>query len=536
MSGKPNIVGKRDLSGFTGSNYQCCDVDLCNDQQNDTASTPTASTSVIATSLRTKPTTSSKDNTPSTTIQTTTPKDNTTSITIQTTLVSTSTTASTQQPGLNGKIDSIGREFVIVIPMSSYYSRNIKTVITASDSGTVAICITANEKCDQFYLTQGENVFKFNVRGKVNMKKMVIESKSVTVIATVDISLLVVLLADNTGYDAYFDMYYLALPVDMLSTEYIASAYTIEYNSTYSYSYVAVAAIEDDTVVNFTLNIGDGFISQIPYMGQFYTNGDVMSIVLDKYQTFQVAGSAELTGTTVKSTKPVAVVSGAFYAMIISRGDEDFVTQMIPPKRCLQTKFILPPFKSRTGFVFRVIAAEDNTTIKINNNATYQISNNSSFFNYQTNDTEPVAVSSDKPVLVSLYAQSGFDIYNHSLSFNYGGGNMIVVPGISQFVSNYSVTVPSVPKYAYNRNESYISVISESSTIYAIFIDNKPLSSQNPDKYNVLLDKTSYDIRSFKVKPGHHNMYSKNGGVFGLLSYGFKWATGYGSPLYLNCP
>ena len=98
------------------------------------------------------------------------------------------------------------------------------------------------------------------------------------------------------------------------------------------------------------------------------TAGVPYTVDLDQGQVYELIGSpgADLTGTTITSSAPVSVLSGAQCANI-PNGDYsacNYISEEVPPTDEWGTDFVTEPLATRTqGDTFRVLADTANTVV-----------------------------------------------------------------------------------------------------------------------------------------------------------------------------
>ncbi|XP_021339632.1 IgGFc-binding protein-like [Mizuhopecten yessoensis] len=239
-----------------------------------------------------------------------------------------------------------------------------------------------------------------------------------------------------TAFNLYFSSAsggYLALPVESLGVNYIVGTARPNYAlfETYGTSF-AVGAPYDNTVVNITLST-----SGISVPGQFHREGDKITVVLDKLDTFYIETNTlnqDLTGTHILSDKPVVVVSGNLCSY--GYGGCNHLVEYLPPVSKWGTRFMVPPITRSISCIIRIISSVSNTNVVVisdTSNKTYSVSTH---VDINTNSTQPYAISSDHPVLVLL------SIYERTVE-------MTLVPSINQF-SNEPVLVSTPTSFVYD--------------------------------------------------------------------------------------
>lgn len=154
-------------------------------------------------------------------------------------------------------------------------------------------------------------------------------------------------------------------PTASLGKEYFAMCYTpnptrtIESNSEF-----LIVATEELTTINITPSVDTdkGRKAHITF-----------PIILNKGQSYQVqsmnstiTGQGDLTGSYIQSDKPIAFYSGVkSTAVPFAGGTRDYLYEQIPPTKTWGREFYTVPLKLRTKDTYRILAAEDETTVTI---------------------------------------------------------------------------------------------------------------------------------------------------------------------------
>lgn len=95
------------------------------------------------------------------------------------------------------------------------------------------------------------------------------------------------------------------IPLHKLSTKYVVISTEPEATRT---SQVAMSAIEDNSTISITFKMK----RNVPLIieGKTFYSGDVFNLFLDRFETYQIEHSTDLTGTFIESSVPIAVFSG----------------------------------------------------------------------------------------------------------------------------------------------------------------------------------------------------------------------------------
>lgn len=401
---------------------------------------------------------------------------------------------------------------------------NISLLVTSSENGHISIYIPENNAFINTTIIKGENIIELDPHLTVDSLQK--ENKSVHVLTDVNITLHV------QEYRNVFDTGFLALPTHCLSTKYIVSTEPA-FNGA-NPAYVTVAALKDNTDLSFKLKLSGN--DTIEYKGRQYGDGDFLNISLGRYQTFQIAGLTDFTGTIVQSSKPVSVLSGNTATVVPKPVDPSKIfdaqtlSQMMPSVPSLGKQFIVPKLQDRHSFYYKIIASSPNTHVTVGNRD-ITLQNEGSFQTLESVNGRSVNISSDKPVLVVQVPKT---MQSH---YDTASGAMIVIPSVEQYRSDYDVIIPVFPKRnLQTKYRTYLTIITESDQVDNINIDGKKYDAFNSNLQTVHLNGKSYSVISLEMDvPGLHKVTSSSGSQFGLITYGFDYAQGYGYPVGLKC-
>jgi hypothetical protein len=214
----------------------------------------------------------------------------------------------------------------------------------------------------------------------------------------------------------------LLLPVNVLGKKYYSVNFT---QNSGGRSQCQIIATKDNTTIKITPRIngvvGAPFNVTLPLAG-------------DMYQYQMTNSTTDLTGTLIESIAsasggcvPIAVFSGSSNISMGSPGCSSFSSadplfQQAYPVSTWGKDFGFVPFANYpNGVPYRVIASEDNTSIKFNGSLVAVLNAGemypAAFTSQPALLSQPTYISADKPILVAEYVQS------NGCSGN-GGGNI----------------------------------------------------------------------------------------------------------------
>ncbi|MCX6221576.1 MAG: PKD domain-containing protein [Bacteroidia bacterium] len=348
------------------------------------------------------------------------------------------------------------------------------------------------------------------------------------------------LYAMNWGYNSADAA--VIFPVEALGNEYYAMCYEPhnEVQSVFNIfcgfitltngknSEFVVVASEDQTAVTITPNkITDRLQpANVPF-----------TITLNKGELYQVQsmnapgliGQGDLTGSNIKSDKPVALYSGSWATTVpvTSSYAWDHLYEQIPPLRSWGRKFVAVPLKSRGKDIYRILSSVDQTTIKVGNKIPV-VRNRGEFYEFILNANEPSLIESDHPVLLAQYSAS--NEFDRPPSIPQGGAwdgdpSMLVISPVDETREQVTFVAYDTPEIT---NKFFVNVVTRDDAVNQIQLDNSPISFTS-------LPNTGYAFAQVQIAVGNHNLASTEAGKgFIAYVYGFGGVESYGYGVGFN--
>ena len=299
---------------------------------------------------------------------------------------------------------------------------------------------------------------------------------------------------------------FLAIPSEVLDDEYLVLSY-FGIRNWYYPSEIAIVGTVDGTVVD---------IVPKQNLGADKPAGKTFTITLNRNEVYQFSSQLDLTGSYIKSTEPVAVMSGVSCADVPDTtpriGWCDHLAEMMLPLSAWGKSFLTVPLATRLkGDVIRILASENNTEVRINGSLAATL-NRGDF--HEEIVSERAYIQASAPVMVSQYATGqGFDGVA-------ADPFMAVLPANEQFLSSY---VFATPESGFERNYVNI-VIPGGSAIASLRLDGTLV---DPLMFSPIGD-SGYEGAQIPVSVGSHSITADV--PFGLLVYGFNSFDSYGYP------
>ena len=289
-----------------------------------------------------------------------------------------------------------------------------------------------------------------------------------------------------------------ALPHDALGTEYIVA----DYPSIQLGSMFVVYAIENATTVTITPSTA--------LVGQ--SAGVPFTVNLDAgegYYGITLTAGVSATGTIVSADKPVGLVNGSYCAQIpVEVLFCDHVFEYAEPVGTWGRTFVLANLPQRPGgTIYRVIAAEDATTVMIDGTPPTTLQRG------QFLETPPLAgdhvVTADGPVAVVQYMTG-----DESPGATDGDPAMGNVIPMNRFLDRYTVCTPMTFEFTTH----YVTLTVANADVGALLLDGVPVPS---DEF-AAVGTSGYSVARILVDQGVHTTASSAPHGVTVAGYGFN--------------
>lgn len=410
----------------------------------------------------------------------------------------------------------IGREFYLMfledLPSSYNDYSNLELIITADAEGIVNIQCPAISVSITANLHKGSQSFTLDKAAKT--RPLQNERKGVRVSATVDISVYAM------NMRLYQSEGFTALPVDIIGKKYTVITFTPTRKSL-----IGITAIEDDTKVTIRLNC----TNPITIEGvQRSVKTGPFQLILNRYHTFQLEHSEDLSGTRIESDKSVSVVTGnqcSFGADNRYNYQCTHLCEQVPPITSWGRNFIVPSIRNIGSSVIRIVAAYGYTNITVTGKTIKE------FFeladpNYRKDvniGKQTVSIEASGPIYVLLIPQFTSNDYN---------GFMVSVPAVEQYGHYYHIATP--PAH-FSTHYMVVLVSSKSDSLRFMRLNNNHIDENAGIENTMTVNGEDHTALTFPISPKDYTVTnilpSSN---FGLLVYGFGTHEAYGYPGGMN--
>ena len=255
-------------------------------------------------------------------------------------------------------------------------------------------------------------------------------------------------------------------------------------------------------------------------------------IVQHRLDTLTVTSSNDLTGTVIRTDKPIAVYSVHECGNVpVHVSNCSYLVEPMPPVRVWGYCYIATSFMGRQdGSYVKFVVAKDVSYVEAYENGNFELTygplDQGMFHERYLGPGRILVLKSNQPILVAQFSSA-------ALEDEVGAPFMIVLSSLSQLVND----VPFYSKNSSEVNYFHYITITVPTQYYdedAIILDGDPIYSnmtstvQSPDCGN-------FTVISMEVEPGRHYLQHTTPGAGFLLSvYGFAPGTSYGYSPGLN--
>lgn len=301
------------------------------------------------------------------------------------------------------------------------------------------------------------------------------------------------------------------IPIHKLSTRYVV----ITAQPSSRKSQLAVAALKNNTTISIRFRIE--LYKSLDIEGGKYYNDDVFNFSLDRFETYQIAHSTDLTGTFIESSNPIAAFSGDDCTKLDGVGYCDHLIEQLPPTDTIDKTYIVPPHSDGRDTIIRITATKmSDIYYMIGTVNRTRLLEKYDFFDIRISSNQSCYIKSTEPVLVTSFGL-------HSNSSNLGDPSMTIVPGINQYVNYYKIPIPT----GYVHNVVSI-MIKESSKAFIRINDAVPNAVDIVFDDTLLVGNITYRVLLILVTQGEFKAFTLDGERFGVMVSGIKKYEAYG--------
>lgn len=417
--------------------------------------------------------------------------------------------------------------------------RGLVLQLFITSSYTAEFTVKVPGQIEQKYKVNPKQVFHLDLPSVVeNRQSEVNLALTVEIISDVPISVY----AFNSQFTTSDS--YSAIPVNYWGNEYVIISmpndqYKLQYDpmdldSSYviprSSEFMVMAAYDNTTIEFQPKSITRAGKQTFMKYNQTLNKGDCYLV-----QSYAAGrGSGDLTGTIVRSDKPIGVLSGHVRTAIPQNewpsNDKDHLCEMLMPTSEWGKEFVSIPFGTNPdGDLFKLTAIYDNTIITYNNPyGTHTIVLDAPGVSASIWDAfEPTVWRSNKPVQIGQFMRHQFGS-DPDRSYD---PCLVILPPTEQFVNRIIFqTVGNTPNNPNQFDAHYIYIVCEQKAIPTLVLDGYYVKDTNPMIQVQNVPGTQFNWARIQLKDGVHEIFCLDGKFSGVL-YGTGLADSYGMTL-----
>ncbi|XP_056010931.1 IgGFc-binding protein-like [Ostrea edulis] len=427
-------------------------------------------------------------------------------------------------PLANCALDSRGTHFLIAFLDNFTKRQDIspEIFITTASNTPVHVHVTSpgtsNPHVNQSFVVSRGIVHQLTVSPDFRLNHTEMSHKAIEITANKDI------VVYGVNREVHSDDGYLALPTDVLGSEY----YTISYAPSYHYCVFAVIATENNTHVAIKLPSHRNV--SVSYRHHTYHRNQWINVTMNRYDTFQISSVGDLTGSHVISDYPVGVISGNKKTIVGNTGNSrDHLTEMLLPIRAWGKNFVTVPIPERNvGDIFRFVASQDNTEVNITGKINGTLFSEHFIIRHAGSHAQKMYSSF---LYSHVVASKPIALYEFSVTQNRhenSDPSLITVPPIEQYATDYTFTTP---KYSLGQYQNYFMFVTDAKHKGGLLLDGHRLPHEQ--KY-VHIPGTHLVGGYISIAEGTHTVsHSNPSTTIGAILFGKANRESYGFPIGL---
>ncbi|XP_069103857.1 uncharacterized protein [Argopecten irradians] len=429
--------------------------------------------------------------------------------------------------GFCNGVTNRGNKFFIAYSDNLYtgsYPQELELFIMNYESVSVTVDIRAplfhGYELSETRLIPKENYVRLTFNRLIRLNKTEVAPKGILVNSTHDVVVL------SVNRETYTNDAFLALPEPALGTTYYAVCF---FPTMFSTQFVVIGT-KDNTQVEITLSSNPD-ADVVIYDNTTYYPGDELSIRIDKFYSVQIQSVGDLTGSVIRTNKPVGFLSGNMRTNIGNgTTSSDHLVEYLTPVNKWGTKFATVPIPGRTvGDFYKVVASAPGTSLtvkcsdKYGNTTSYDevLENAGDFVNLHIEFEKYCSFVSSNAVMVIQFVHSQ-DINNDADRHDPA---MLMITPAGQYEAEYRF---NTPRYTYGIYDNIFMFVVKSDQRSGIRVDNDPLPINTE-----FVDISGTDLVGgyVDISDGYHAIYHISPiVVFGGYLYGRARYESYGIP------
>lgn len=167
------------------------------------------------------------------------------------------------------------------------------------------------------------------------------------------------------------------------------------------------------------------------FQGKFHLMGSVLRVTLKPYQVAQVQSLADLSGSKVTASSPVAVLSG--HSCVQKHTNCNHVVEQLLPTSAWGTQYVVPALSSQTHYDLAYVMASQTTKLTYSHGSTTASRRLQAgdVIEFQVQSSQPLYLSADVGIQVLLF---GTGAVRDGVTYN---PYLILIPDVTAYCPAY---------------------------------------------------------------------------------------------------
>lgn len=307
------------------------------------------------------------------------------------------------------------------------------------------------------------------------------------------------------------------LPWASLSDYYMVHSYNVPPPQTsVTPQQFAILATEDSTMVDITFSAPTTVDGNVTHQA-----GESIVVELMRGQQIIYNSTGDMSGTIVRSRpaangdcKKIAVFAGHLTTLVGTEQGPDHLYEQMYAVADWGTEYVMIPSETRfTGDVVKVLAAEDNTQVRVLGGVDVLNQGESVLYDFD----EVTYIEADKPISV-IQLTKGRQADSNIRGDQFADPFMTFLSPANQTVNELAFILMT----NFRMERHYVNVVTPSENL-AVFLNDQDIS----DRFRLVPGNTDYSYASFSLNPTFHRLASPNGFVAHAYAFGEAESIGY---------
>lgn len=251
----------------------------------------------------------------------------------------------------------------------------------------------------------------------------------------------------------------------------------------------------------------------VTFQGKFHPAGNVLSVTLEPYHVAQVQSTADLSGSKVTASSPVAVLSGHSCAQ--KHTNCNHVIEQLLPTSAWGTQYVVPALSSQTRYDLVYVMASQTTKLTYSHGSTTASRRlwAGDVIKYEVRPSQPLYLSADVGIQVLLF---GTGAIRDGVTYD---PYLVLIPDVTAYCPAYVLS--SMPG-----SKGVALVVAQTKAVDDLAVDGHRLGAKLTW---TAVQGSEFSYAEVDFDTGNMIHTAKATANFGLLAFGLVQFGGYGT-------